>query len=137
MWSWIKNLFSSIFKPPVFEHHEPPPAKPMPPIKEEEPIDEKEQIDWKKWTKDAAFISSEFEGEGGDYANITGNFDGAYLTCGLLGLTWKYGNQLEILDKYLKKHGPNKLMSLMPKTGRYYLEAINAGYSEGASIVAS
>lgn len=142
MWSWIKNLFSSIFRPPVFENHEPnpepPPAKPSaPPKQEEEPIDEKEKIDWKKWTKDAAFISSEYEGEGGDYANITGNFDGAYLTCGLLGLTWKYGNQLEILDKYLKEYGPNKLMGLMPKTGRAYLEAINAGYSEGAEIVAS
>lgn len=140
MWWWLKNLFESLFRPPIFpEPPEPPapPAKPMPVIKDEEKDVEKEEVDWKKWAKDAAFISSSFEGRGGDYANIVGNFDGAYLTCGLLGLTWKYGNQLEILDQYLKKYGPNKLQKLMPKTGNEYLEAINSGYSEGANIVAN
>lgn len=136
MWSWIKNLIASLFRPAVLPEpppEEPPPAKPQPIV--ENPKEEKEEIDFKKWAKDAAYISSTYEGKGGDYANVVGNFDGAYLTCGLLGLTWKYGNQLEILDKYLKKYGPNKLQKLMPKTGGEYLDAINSGYSEGAAIV--
>lgn len=147
MFQWLKKVLSLIFKPlvqlpePPPPSPEPPPAKLMPVEKEEEQEEEvkpeSEEIDWKKWAKDAAFISSTFEGKGGDYANVVGNFDGAYLTCGLLGLTWKYGNQLEILDQYLKKYGPNKLQKLMPETGNEYLEAINSGYSEGANIVAS
>lgn len=142
MWSWIKNLLETFFRPPVLPDPEPPtpPAKPQPVVseeKEEEKIAEKEEVDWKKWAKDAAYISSTYEGDGGDYANVVGNFDGAYLTCGLLGLTWKYGNQLEIIDQYLKKYGPNKLQKLMPKTGNEYLQAINSGYTEGAEIVSS
>lgn len=143
MWSWLLSLFENLFKhlnklpePPSDDPPEPPPP---PPITKEPVtnIEEKEEIDWKEWGKRAAYISSTFEGKGGDYANVVGNFDGAYLTCGLLGLTWKYGNQLEILDQYLKKYGPNKLMALMPKSGKEYLEAINSGYGEGSSIVAS
>jgi hypothetical protein len=95
----------------------------------------KVEIDWKAWAKEAAHISSTYEGKGGDYANITGNFDGAYLTCGLLGLTWKYSNQIKIIDKYLKRHGPNPLLKLMPKTGQKYLEAVNAGVRAGAIMV--
>lgn len=138
MWSWLKDLIASFFRPaavPEPPPEEPPPAKPEPIV--ESPKEEKEEIDFEKWAKDAAFISSTFEGDGGDYANVVGNFDGAYLTCGLLGLTWKYGNQLEILDEYLKKYGPNKLQKLMPKTGNEYLQAINSGYTEGAEIVSS
>lgn len=101
------------------------------------PTNEHSEIDWLQWTKKAASISSTFEGKGGDYANVTGNFDGAYLTCGLLGLTWKYGNQVKIIDEYLKLYGPNKLQKLMPKSGNEYLEAVNAGEQAGSSIVAN
>ena len=129
-WEWLKSLFK---KPEIVPPEPPPPApKPMPPPPKEEV---KEEVDWDEWAKKAAYISSTYEGKGGDYANITGNFDGAYLTCGLLGLTWKYGNIVNIMDKYLKKYGPNKLQKLMPKTGNEYLEAINAGVKAGASIV--
>jgi hypothetical protein len=133
---WILSLLSP--KAENVQQPDPPPPAPkpiQPPPKAED--EEKEDVDFNEWSKKAAFISSTYEGKGGDYANVVGNFDGAFLTCGLLGLTWKYGNQVEIIDKYLTKYGPNKLLKLMPKTGQKYLEAVNSGEIRGASIVAS
>lgn len=126
---FINDLFSKPLGAPSMP--QPPPVPLRPNIPDPEII-----INFDKWCEDAALISSTFEGKGGDYANVVGNFDGAYLTCGLLGLTWKYGNQVKIIDKFLIKHGQKKLLSYMPETGQEYLRAVNAGEVEGANIVA-
>lgn len=51
-----------------------------------------QNVDWLEWTEKAMKISDSFEGQGEDWGNPVGNFDSAYLTCGLLGFIWQ-GNQ--------------------------------------------
>lgn len=92
-------------------------------------------IDWIDWTIRAAKIVGTFEGKGEDWGNPVGNFDGAGLTCGLLGFTWKYNNQPPMILKFVDRHGINALRALMPFTGEAYYKAARAGESPGMSIV--
>lgn len=92
---------------------------------------------WLDWTERAMKISGSFEGKGEDWGNPVGNFDGAYLTCGLLGYTWKYNNQPPMINQFVERHGKNRLSALMPITGEEYLNAVQAGEIGGAPTVAS
>lgn len=69
-----------------------------------------EPIDWFSWTEKAMKISGSFEGIGEDWGNPVGNFDGAYLTCGLLGFTWKWNNQPPMIDEFVTRKGEDELM---------------------------
>lgn len=134
MLQWIIQIIKLIFAP--FSPKIPPPSPQPDPPAEAVPPKEEEKLDIDKWVKDAAFISSTFEGKGGDYANVTGNFDGAYLTCGLLGLTWKYSNQITLIKQFIDEHGLKKLFEYMPHTGSSYYEAYKSGEVDGGNIVA-
>ena len=58
--------------------------------------------------------SGRFEGDD-PWANITGNFDDAGLTCGMLGKTFGDGDQQECVHRFLKQFGPGELLKLMPR----------------------
>ena len=90
---------------------------------------------WLEWTEKAMKISGSFEGNGEDWGNPVGNFDGAYLTCGLLGFTWKWNNQPPMITKFVSAYGKAKLLNLMPQTGEEYLDAVAKGEKDGAPIV--
>lgn len=92
-------------------------------------------VDWNDWCKKAIDVSKNFEG--GDWSNITGNFDGAYLTCGALGFTWKYNNQPPMILQFLAKYGAELGKKLMPQYWEIYLKAANLGENGGASIVSA
>ena len=124
---WFKSLFKKQAIPQVKIEHN------TPAIPDHEPI-KPETIDWDEWTMKAIDISQGFEGSD-PWANITGNFDGAYLTCGALGFTWKYNNQPPMILEYVNKHGADKLLSLMPKTGAEYIHAAKLGEQGGKDIV--
>lgn len=94
-------------------------------------------IDWMDWTIRAAKIVGTFEGKGEDWGNPVGNFDGAGLTCGLLGFTWKYNNQPPMILKFVETFGINALRALMPLTGDAYYKAARAGEKAGYSTVAA
>lgn len=94
-------------------------------------------IDWLGWTEKVMKISGSFEGNGEDWGNPVGNFDGAYLTCGLLGFTWKWNNQPPMINEFVKRKGKGELMTLMPRCGEAYLEAVEKGEKDGAPIVSA
>ena len=96
-----------------------------------------ETIDWLEWTEKAMKISGSFEGNGEDWGNPVGNFDGAYLTCGLLGFTWKWNNQPPMIEELVKRKGKPEIMKLMPKCGASYLDAAGKGEKDGAPIVSA
>ncbi len=93
--------------------------------------------DWLSWTEKAMKISGSFEGNGENWVNPVGNFDGAYLTCGLLGFTWKWNNQPSMISEFVKRQGKATLMALMPKSGAAYLDAAAKGEKDGAPIVSA
>lgn len=93
-------------------------------------------IDYDKWTRDAIEVSQSFEGSD-PWANITGNFDGAYLTCGALGFTWLYNNQPPMILDFVKRHGEARARQLMPTKWDEYYGAAKKGEKGGSSIVAS
>ncbi|MCA6566601.1 MAG: hypothetical protein ACK5UJ_00265 [Pseudobdellovibrionaceae bacterium] len=112
-------LLKRLFKKPQQALPKPPPVttpaepiKPLPPVEAPKPL-----LDL--WTKQALEISQSFEGSD-PWANITGNFDGAGLTCGALGWTIKWNNQQRLVKDFVKAHGLSELMALMPKTGNEY-----------------
>ena len=92
------------------------------------------QSDWNVWVRNAIDISQNFEGED-PWANITGNFDGCYLTCGSLGFTWKYNNQPPMIMDFIQVNGEKALIDLMPNYGAIYIKAAKLGESQGAGIV--
>lgn len=102
-----------------------------------DPADSVDGTDWLDWTEKAMIISGSFEGSGTDWGNPTGNFDGAYLTCGLLGFTWKWNNQPPMVKEFVKRKGEAALLTLMPQSGRAYLDAVSKGEIGGAPIVSS
>lgn len=83
-------------------------------------------IDWLSWTEKAMKISGSFEGSGENWGNPVGNFDGAYLTCGLLGFTWKWNNQPPMILEFIKRHSEDELKHLMPKCGAEYIATAKA-----------
>jgi len=93
----------------------------------------KTEVNWFEWCRRAIDVSKEFEG--GDWANITGNFDGAYLTCGALGFTWKYNNQPPMIIDFVKRKGADEGYRLMPKYWKQYWAAAIEGENRGASVV--
>lgn len=78
---------------------------------------------WEQWTESALKTSMRFEG--GDFANITGNFDGAGLTCGSLGWTIKWSNQQPLVFKFVSRYGLVELKKLMPQKGSEYWNLVN------------
>ena len=105
------------------------------PKKPELVLPEPEENIWDKWCKDAMIQSGSFEGKGTDWANVVPNFDGAILTCGLLGFTWKWNNQAPMVLEFVKRHGEGYFMSLMPKSGPDYLRACTLGEEKGKYII--
>jgi len=142
MWSKILAFFSkNVVKsqpitpqPPVAEQKPIPQVQVAPPV-QAAPVTDPLEF-WKAWCKKAIDISQSFEGSD-PWANITGNFDGAYLTCGALGFTWKYNNQPPMILKFLAQAGAARAKELMPKYWDIYLNAANLGENGGAGIVAS
>lgn len=128
-WEWIKSLFKKepIEKKPIVQ----PPAVAPEEIKMPTPKED----NYDEWVMKAAEIIATFEGNGVDWGNPVGNFDGAYLTCGLMGFTWKYNNQPPMIKEFVERHGADALLKLMPKSGSEYIRAANLGESSGASIV--
>ncbi len=94
-------------------------------------------INWFDWSERAMLISGSFEGNGSDWGNPVGNFDKAYLTCGLLGYTWKWNNQPPMVMEFVERHTAAALHALMPVKGQEYLDAVIAGEIAGAETVSS
>jgi hypothetical protein len=88
----------------------------------------------KQYLERAMLITGGFEGSD-PWANITGNFDDAWLTCGQLGKTIRDGDQQAVVKAYIAAHGTDELLALMPETGKEYLKAINASINDGGKIV--
>ena len=78
--------------------------------------------------------SGRFEGDD-PWANITGNFDDAGLTCGMLGKTFGDGDQQECVHRFLKQFGPGELLKLMPKTGAEYIRLCALPRSQGVPLI--
>lgn len=127
---WVK--IKSIFSKPAYIPIE---VKPVP---KPEPVQTPghEDINWDEWTMRAIDISQAFEGSD-PWANITGNFDGAYLTCGALGFTWLYNNQPPMILEFVKRFGEDQAKALMPTKWAEYYNAAKLGEGGGAKIVAS
>jgi hypothetical protein len=123
----------------LFKKSEPIESKPV----EQTPLNPPDEVkmptpkenDFDEWVMKAAEIIATFEGNGVDWSNPVGNFDGAYLTCGLMGFTWKYNNQPPMIKEFIKRHGADALIRLMPKCGSEYIRAANLGESGGSYIV--
>ena len=94
-------------------------------------------IDWFKWNQKAMLISASFEGHGADWGNPVGNFDRAFLTCGLLGFTWEWNNQPPMVMEFVVRQGKAALTALMPTKGAEYLDAVILGSKQAAPIVSS
>lgn len=105
--------------------------KPAPVVNQPDTLDP----DWFEWCKAAMIESGKFEGKGTDWANVVPNFDGAILTCGLLGFTWKWNNQAPMVLKFIERHGIEYFMRLMPKSGGEYRRACVLGESKGKHII--
>lgn len=129
-WEWLKSLFKKepIEQKPVLQ---PPPIPP-----EEIKMPTPKEDNYEEWVMNAAEIIATFEGNGVDWGNPVGNFDGAYLTCGLMGFTWKYNNQPPMILEFVKRHGEKALVLLMPIYGPEYIRAAKAGQYAGADTVA-
>lgn len=82
-----------------------------------------DDMDWLTWTSRAMKISGSFEGNGEDWGNPVGNFDDAYLTCGLLGFTWRWNNQPPMILEFVERKGRDALFGLMPEKGEEYYQA--------------
>lgn len=122
IYSWFLSLFkksnpapAAVVAQPVIPREVPPPAA-------------------GEWVDLALSVSQSFEGDD-PWANITGNFDGAGLTCGALGWTFKWSNQQPLVKKFLSLYGEQELKMLMPKTGVKYIAAVNSKESIGMDIV--
>lgn len=85
------------------------------------------------WTKVAIEISQSFEGSI-PWANPTGNFDGTGLTMGALGWTILYGDQQEIVKKFVSKYGEKELFKLMPGKGLDYWGLVNLPPARGVAL---
>ncbi|AHZ84631.1 hypothetical protein Bb109J_c1941 [Bdellovibrio bacteriovorus] len=143
MWAKIKSVFKAVgsFFSGGGSVSDPPTQ--TPPGETPEPIDPIVNVpppvagvvDWLEWTKQAMLYSGAFEGKGEDWGNPVGNFDGAYLTCGLLGFTWKYNNQPPMILEFVKRYGVKRAKELMPRCWDDYYRAAKLGVSGGASIV--
>lgn len=144
--SFIKSILSKIVsafrkqepvenKPIYVERGEIQEPQPMPTPKSDR--NDLELIDESEWVLSAAKIIGSFEGNGVDWGNPVGNFDGAYLTCGLLGFTWKWNNQPPMILRYIKEYGEDVLTSIMPVYGQEYIRAAKLGENGGKSIVAA
>lgn len=138
--NWIKGIIWKIRSLFTRSESAPPPAEELPqpePSQPPAPVDVQDgKPDFLAWTKEAMIISGHFENEGTDWGGAVGNFDGAGLTCGLLGFTWKWNNQPPMVQKFIKQHGEPRLFELMPKTGFEYIQAVKAGEYKGFSTVA-
>ncbi len=124
--SWLSNLLQKLFgkKPddvtpivtqPVTPNPTPAPVIPFPVAGKYNRFD---------WSVRALHITQRFEGETA-WANITGNFDGAGLTCGALGWTIQWHNQQPLVKQFVLKFGIDKLKALMPQTWKWYWELTN------------
>lgn len=139
MIKWLKNFFARFKRKqettPKPEPVVPEPAKPVVPPPSPLPKIDEEEINWFEWCKRAMIESGRFEGKGTDWANVVPNFDGAILTCGLLGFTWKWNNQAPMVLKFIEKHGLGYFMQLMPKSGGEYRRACMLGEAKGKHII--
>lgn len=131
---WLASIFGSKKEPVQTKPQVPDVTQPPAPILTPVPSAD---IDWTDWAAKAAMISSTFEGKGGDYANPTGNFDGAYLTVGLLGLTWKYSNQQPMIRAFVDKYGLKELQKYMPQSGAAYYEYALMSESAGGKMISA
>lgn len=141
----MKNFFKTIFYKIVSIFSGPEPVEEMPvgdsTIKQPEPMpvpiptNPPQDNFIEEWIRKAVEIIASFEGVGVDWGNPVGNFDGAGLTCGVIGFTWKYNNQPPMIREYVKRHGQASLLQFMPKYGLTYIKAANLGESGGMSIV--
>jgi hypothetical protein len=77
-----------------------------------------------EFSKRALLIVQRFEGNT-SWANITGNFDGAGLTCGALGWTIKWNNQQRLVKAFVAKYGIEKFKSYLPKIHLWYWDLVN------------
>lgn len=140
MFNAIKKAFKAIVRIFTGGGGSSVPSTPAPPVEAPaqppiitQPVEG--EPDWKDWTKKAMVMSGAFEGEGEDWGNPVGNFDGAYLTCGLLGFTWKWNNQPPMILTFVKRHGEARARQLMPRVWDDYYRAAKLGESGGKSIV--
>lgn len=141
---WFWDLLNRIFGSHPVLVTTPPPLSTAPPIPVPLPVTQplpvqnppiSSGIDWMDWCNKAIAIVQVFEGDD-PWANITGNFDGCYLTCGSLGFTWKYNNQIPMIWELLKKAGTPRAKELMPTCWDEYMSAVTAGETAGGAIVA-
>jgi hypothetical protein len=125
LWQKIKNLFTAKKQSNVSVPVTPPSVVDTPSVVLPKPIDSKPPEDLlTNWTKRALVISQTFEGND-PWANITGNFDGAGLTCGALGWTIKWGNQQRLVKEYVTNNGHAKAKLLMPTVWTEYYRIIS------------
>lgn len=124
----IIAFFKSLFKKPQYPGTvitNPPPVSPRPgPLKPPVQTPTPAQPNLIEWTGRAIDITQAFEGNT-PWANITGNFDGAGLTCGALGWTIQWFNQQPLVKQFVAAYGENVAKDLMPETWEWYWKLIN------------
>lgn len=114
----LKKFFDWLFK----RTQQPAQIIPLPTKPQGEiPRPTTEPPDLSSYTMRALEISQDFEGED-PWANITGNFDGAGLTCGALGWTIQWDNQQRLVRDFVAYYGEDRGLELMPKTWKEYWE---------------
>jgi hypothetical protein len=113
MSSWIKKIWLWAFPPQQI----PAPVE-QPPVSIP-PVETQPDFELISWVGRAIEITQAFEGNS-PWANITGNFDGAGLTCGALGWTVKWNNQQPLVKKFVLRFGIDNLKQYMPTTWKWY-----------------
>lgn len=86
-----------------------------------------------EWLKIALTITGDFETSGDPFNQVTGNFDGQGISCGVLQWNIKQGS----LQPLVKAGGKALVDQMMPKFGDELWEACTANVSRGMEIVTS
>lgn len=127
---FLKKFLQLSHSGPEVKPIEPP--KPIIPEVPESP--DKPDTSW--FSKEATDIVQRFEGNV-PWANVTGNFDGAYLTCGALGFTWLYAEQPTLVKRFAQIYGQAKGKELMPQAWSDYFNYANMDISKSGPMISA
>lgn len=138
-WQSLWKALAEFFAGPAQPEPQAPVPVPEPPVTSPLPLEpvQPSSTTLNAWLAKAIDVCKAFEG--GNWANITGNFDGTGLTCGALGQTIKYGTQQAHVKRFVEKHGEAAARALMPKHWSWYwnlckMADLKRAISEAATI---